>query len=573
MVEEGARAASFEFVVIGDTRPRFASENFGVFEGLLEQINQARPALVINLGDLIYGYGLRKEKQWDRYEQVVAKCAVPYYQLPGNHDTFSKAARRVYGQRFGKFYQSFDYFGCHFVLLDTCEETRWGYLGPRQLDWLKTDLQTNRLRPVFVFTHYPLWEAERIKAQYHEFWVQTLHPLFRDSGVKAVFGGHYHCYGPTREIDGIRYFVTGGGGAELRPEYRKSGGQHHFVKVKVTGEDFDLRVVTSHGELTDLQADIMGGFLFADRHTSRIGLARGTGDLREGITGSITLDNPYKDWLVGKATWQVDPSSFAVQPATFEIRAPPGGTARLEYLLKALKPAASLQSLPWLEFQVAAGARQHRFHREVVLTESLRAPFLAAPLTLDGSLPEWTLAPALGGAVSMKAGLEVRALHDRDTLYLAVSVPKPDQVAQVEEEEEAFPDDLLIGIAGRVHETEFGRDLIRLGFTRNGSKTEVHDRTPGQKPDSLAPAVRAASRPEAGRLTFEAAIPMKLLTPLKSAGRTHLVLSLSAPVPKDGSEINEPDSPKRNSFAYQVRYGGDTLVPVQFVELTLEGKP
>jgi hypothetical protein len=564
-------AESFEFVVIGDTRPRFESEDFRIFEGLLQKINEAKPALVINLGDLIYGYGMRKEKQWDLYQQVVRRCEVPYYQVPGNHDTFSREARRVYGQRFGKFYQSSDYGGCHFVLLDTCESTRWGYLGPKEMEWLKADLQTNQLRPVFVFTHFPVWEAERIKPQYHDFWTETLHPLFREFGVKAVFGGHYHCYGPTREIDGIRYFVTGGGGAELLPDYRKSGGEHHFVKVRVTGEDFDLRVVTSRGELTDLEADIMGGFLFGDRHTSRVGVGKGAGDLREGIRGAIVLENPYKEWLTGTARWQVDPSSFQMRPQTMEVRIPPGGGTRLQFELKALKPAASLHSLPRLEFQVRAGGREHRFHRELVLTDTLRTPLLPEPVTLDGRLGEWRLAPSLEVGISVATKTEVRAFHDRDRLYLAVTGPKLEPAA--EEEEEAFPDDLLLGIAARLSGTEFGRDIIRLGFTRNGSQTEVRDRTPGQKLGATVPGVRAASRESFGRVTFETSIPLKLLAPLKAAGKTHLVLSLSTPAPRQESESNEQVNPSRNSFAYQVRYGGDALIPVHFIELILEGKP
>jgi predicted MPP superfamily phosphohydrolase len=214
-----ASAGDFEFAVIGDTRPRFESESFRPFEGLITKINTLNPASVVNLGDFIYGYGFpSKEKQWDKYQAVIKTIHVPYYQVPGNHDTHSKAARLIYGRRFSKFYQSFDYNDAHFVLLDNTENQRWGYLGPAQLAWLRRDLQETRARSVFVFLHFPMWEPERITPEYYEFWAQTLHPLFKESRVRAVFGGHYHTYGPTREFDGIRYFITGGGGAELRPE-------------------------------------------------------------------------------------------------------------------------------------------------------------------------------------------------------------------------------------------------------------------------------------------------------------------------------------------------------------------
>ena len=149
-------AGDFQFVVIGDTRPRFESESFRPFEGLITKINALKPALVVNLGDLIYGYGpASKEKQWDKYEAVIKTVQVPYYQVPGNHDTHSKDARRIYGRRFGKFYQSFDYGDCHFVLLDNTEDERWGYLGPAQLEWLRNDLKQTQARAVFVFLHFP----------------------------------------------------------------------------------------------------------------------------------------------------------------------------------------------------------------------------------------------------------------------------------------------------------------------------------------------------------------------------------------------------------------------------------
>jgi hypothetical protein len=71
-------AGEFEFVVIGDTRPRFESESFRPFERLITKINALKPALVVNLGDLIYGYGVpSKEALWDKYQAVAKTAAAP----------------------------------------------------------------------------------------------------------------------------------------------------------------------------------------------------------------------------------------------------------------------------------------------------------------------------------------------------------------------------------------------------------------------------------------------------------------------------------------------------------------
>jgi hypothetical protein len=560
------RAAEFEFVVIGDTRPRFESQDFRLFQGLIGKINTIQPALVINLGDLIYGYGPHsKEKQWDKYQQVIRAIVPPYYQVPGNHDTHSKAARRLYGRRFGRFYQSFDYQDWHFVLLDNTEQQRWGYLGPAQLAWLKEDLQATRARGVFVFLHFPVWEPERITPEYYAFWEQTLHPLFRDSRVRAVFGGHYHTYGPTREFDGIRYFITGGGGAELRPEYKKSGGQHHFLRIKVSAGSFDTRVVTERGELTDPEADVMGGLLFAARNVSRIGIKRGAQDLKEGVNFSISIHNPYPTTLTGQADWILDTSTFSVEPKSVSLQIPLGGRQQHSFNLKLLKDNATLLSLPRLEFDVRAGAYHHRFHREVRLLDDLGVPYQRSTPTLDGRLADWEGIPVLKLVQEPRLGAEIETCYDAAMLYLAVTVPT---VEAEEEEELGFKDDLQIGLAHRAGQADFGPDFLRLGFSC--AAHEAWNRTAGRKSEGAVAGVKCSSRAQGGRTSYEIAVPLGLLQGLKPEAGEHLILNLSFPLPDGGANELEPAEPGPNTFAYRVRYGNDAHVPVHFVELTFE---
>jgi Calcineurin-like phosphoesterase len=563
-------AGEFEFVVIGDTRPRFESQDFRPFEALIAKIDTLNPALVINLGDLIYGYGPRsKEKQWDKYQQVIKGIGPPYYQLPGNHDTHSKQARKVYGRRFGSFYQSFDYQDCHFVLLDNTEKERWGYLGPAQLEWLKADLKQTRARSVFVFLHFPVWEPERITPEYYEFWAQELHPLFKWFRVRAVFGGHYHAYGPTREFDGIRYFITGGGGAELRPEYKKSGGEHHFVKVKVSGDAFDIRVVIERGELTDPEADVMGGLQFAARNVSRIGIKPRSQDLKEGVTFSVSIDNPYQATLIGKAEWVLDASAFSVEPRDVSLQIPAGGKQQHSFTLKALKDTATLQSLPRLEFNLAAGGHRYRFHREVRFLEELSTPYRRAAPVLDGQLADWEGAPLLKLGQNPKLGAELRSCFDTANLYLAVGIPVAKAEAE-QEEELGFQDNLQVGLARRLGDTDFGPDFLRLGFSRNTQ--QAWNRTAGRKAEGAVPGIRSACRTEGGRTSYEIAIPLRLLKHLKMGAESRLILDLSFPLPDGGADTMEPPDPTANTFAYRVRYGNDSLVPVHFIELKLQQK-
>jgi hypothetical protein len=559
-------ADEFEFVVIGDTRPRFESEDFRQFESLIPKINALKPAFVINLGDLIYGYGpLSKEKQWDKYERVITAIEPPYYQAPGNHDTHSKEARRIYMRRFGKCYQSFDYGGCHFVLLDNTEAQRGGNIGPAEFAWLQEDLKRANGQPTFMFFHFPVWEPERVAPKYYEFWARSLHPLFKASGVRAVFAGHYHTYGPSREFDGIRYFITGGGGAELIPDYKKSGGEHHFVVVKVNRNQWDLRIVTERGELTDAEADVMGGLQFGDQNSSRIGFEAGAEDLKTGTEFSVSLRNPYADFLTGKASWVYDASSFKVEPHGATVEIAPGATQVFRFTLQALKDAATLQSLPRLEFNVMAGGRRRRFHRELLMVQKAATPYQRLAPTLDGQLGDWEGIPALTLSNRSNAQAQLRTLHTDDTLYLAVTIPT---VKEVEEDESAVIDALQIGIARRLDGASFSGDFLRLGFTpgMHGARNA----SPGHDGESLVPGVKSASAVERDRTNYEIAIPLRLLRHVKAGPEGGLVLNCSFRAPDAAGA--EPLQPQPNTFAYRVRYGGDALLPVYFVELSLEKK-
>jgi hypothetical protein len=561
-------ANDFEFVVIGDTRPRFESESFRPFESLIGRINASKPALVVNLGDLIYGYGpASKEKQWGKYEAVVKTILSPYYQVPGNHDTHSKEARRIYGRRFGKFYESFDYGDYHFVLLDNTEEERWGYLGPTQLSWLTNDLKETRARATFVFLHFPVWESERITPKYYELWARTLHPLFKKCRVRGVFAGHYHTYGPTREFDGIRYFITGGGGAELRPEYRKSGGEYHFLRVKVSRDAFDVRVVTEHGELSDPEADVMGGVQFAARNVSRIGIKPEGQDLSAGVTFNVSVQNPYTEVMTGQASWLLDASTFSVEPERTLLQIPAGGTRVYNFTLKAFQRTPVLQSLPQLEFNVVSGGKRHRFHREVRFVQETRSPYRAMAPTVDGNLSDWESVPALKLRERSQPEAELRSCYDAHSLYLALCVPT---FEADEAKESGFSDDLQIGMSRPLSKTDFGSDFLRLGF--DSGSVEPRDRTPGHKGDAAIRGISSVCGTLDGRTTYEIAVPLRLLKGLNAGPGNQTVLDISFPVPEPKPETETSTEPSVNTISYRVRYGSDSLVPVYFVELNLERK-
>lgn len=115
------------------------------------------------------------------------------------------------------------------------------------------------VRHVFVFFHQPPFSVGDFcgSAAEQGLWV----PEFAARGVRAVFTGHDHSY--QRLVrDGVRYFVTGGGGAPLHkqtahcPEHdrhalRKFVSAYHYLRVRVDGDRADLVAIGVDGEVLD----------------------------------------------------------------------------------------------------------------------------------------------------------------------------------------------------------------------------------------------------------------------------------------------------------------------------------
>jgi hypothetical protein len=319
--------------------------------------------------------------------------------------------------------------------------------------------------------------------------------------------------------------------------------------------------------LSDPDADVMGSLQFAARNVSRIGIKQGSSDLRNGVSFAVAIDNPYLETLMGQASWVLDASAFSVEPKSVSLQIPPGGSQQHNFTLKALKDTATLPSLPRLEFNVTAGGHRHRFHREVRLLEEVRTPYRRAAPVLDGQLGDWEDNPSVKLGQDPKLAAEIRTCYDRTTLYLAVTVPA---VMAAEEEELGFRDDLQIGMAHRLSNADFGADFLRLGFS--STKQEVWNRTAGRKRKGVVAGVRYVCRAQGGRTSYEIAVPLRLVKGVKAGVEGRLILDLSFSVPDGGVDVPEPAEPTANTFAYRVRYGNDSLIPVHFVELTLERK-
>lgn len=184
-------------------------------------IAKLKPEFVLAGGDLVFDVlatGPARAKQlFDLYQNTAKQIGAPIHSVPGNHDVYGLftesgvlASDPMYGKkmfedRIGKRYGSFDHKGWHFVLLDsifmTPERKYQGRIDDEQLDWLKGNLAAaGPKRPVIVLTHIPL--VSSVMQIVPDQWAdpstymvvnsKAVLSIMAPYNVKAVLQGHTH---------------------------------------------------------------------------------------------------------------------------------------------------------------------------------------------------------------------------------------------------------------------------------------------------------------------------------------------------------------------------------------------
>ncbi len=223
------------FVVVGDVRithmdplVRYYNPRFVALE---REINLLHPGAVFIIGDLVYGYTMDRDelvRQWKGFIDELKVLRPPFYLVPGNHEIFGERyAEELYRRFAGPTHWAKVIDGNLFIALNTDEVGYEDTISPSQFKFLLETLKKySGIKNKYILMHKPIWW----KYQDHRFWRESFHPLMVKYRVKAVFAGHYHEY-EYMERDGVKYIVTGGGGAE------QEGGDFigafpHFVLVE-----------------------------------------------------------------------------------------------------------------------------------------------------------------------------------------------------------------------------------------------------------------------------------------------------------------------------------------------------
>lgn len=385
MQAQDTGSSRFSFVVMGDTRHWTPIVQPATFKRILEEVNLLHPSFEIDCGDLILGYTTDPallQAEWDEFVATISRAKVPFVPVVGNHDVSYPPAYPFYERIVGPRTFSFDYGTSHFVCLSSEEPGAVSNVVGAQVDWLRADLAAHKnAQNIFVFMHQPAFQD-------HEGDWKAVEALLKEYPTRYVFAGHYHQY-YLREQNGIKYVVTGGGGAELS-EPDELGNFYEYLFVTVDGNDVHVAVIRPgrvHSEDIALWEDI----LEAREFPSRVSVsplfapagALGTQRVR------VTLLNPTDAPIEGIVRWLLPAEGWEVTPEIDKYEIGPRGKGELEFSVKLVSDAC-LESPATVFATYPYSSGLHTGSVKVPLLPIVVATVPATPPPkVDGDLSDW----------------------------------------------------------------------------------------------------------------------------------------------------------------------------------------
>jgi hypothetical protein len=240
----------FEVILLADPQPQSALEVDWFSDDIVSELIGTRARFGMTIGDILYD----DLTLFPRFNTIVGKIGIPWYNVPGNHEINYEAmddagSLETFKRNFGPPYYSFDYAEVHFVVLDNIHyygdgesdpgdfRRSGGYearIGKPQLDWLKRDLRrVPNERLVFVAMHAPL--ATNLSADRPEVNTQDrreLMKLLRGRPNLYAIAGHTHTtehlyFGKEDGFDGPgllhHHILTTGSGSWWSGPYDERG--------------------------------------------------------------------------------------------------------------------------------------------------------------------------------------------------------------------------------------------------------------------------------------------------------------------------------------------------------------
>lgn len=210
-------------VIYGDSRT-----GTDIHKKILALIMKRQPEAVFNVGDIVEDG--TKPEEWPVFNEITKelRANTNFYSVLGNHEKDSPLYYANFELPGNEQWYSVNFNKIHFIVLNSNKDLG---ANSEQYKWLENDLSNvgkDIKFKVAVFHHPPYSTGKHDEDELGL--RKSVVPLFEKYKVGAVFNGHDHSYERT-EVNGISYFVVGGGGAPLYPQTRKSDASKKFLSV------------------------------------------------------------------------------------------------------------------------------------------------------------------------------------------------------------------------------------------------------------------------------------------------------------------------------------------------------
>jgi hypothetical protein len=246
------------FAVLGDWGIGTVGQ-LAVAQQMLLAHKKAAYDFVITVGDNIYPYGNGKlfPLLFERPYQGLLQQKVKFYATLGNHDVIQGRQDQLQYPLFNM--NNRNYYSLargeglvEIFMLDT------NFYDNAQAAWLEKALSQSKALWKIAAFHHPLYSSARHHGSDYGL-RKVLEPLFVKYKVNVVLAGHDHTYERVKVQQGIRHFVTGGGGAcrpgdiVINSPFRESSLDqiNHFMLVEVSDKGIAFQTITEQGDLYD----------------------------------------------------------------------------------------------------------------------------------------------------------------------------------------------------------------------------------------------------------------------------------------------------------------------------------
>jgi len=261
------RAGVLRFAAFGDSGTNSTPQR-----AIADAIRRENPPvdLVLLTGDVVYPSGADSDydaKFFAPYSALLSR--VPFYSAIGNHDYETESGApylRVFSLPVNgppaltpETVYSFERDGALFLIHDT--NLSQDLVRARVAPWHLSTVKASRARfRIAAFHHSPYSSGLNSVTSHVARIRETYPPLFAQSGVDLVLGGHDHAYERSRPMDGVLYVTTGAGGASMysrigandySEHFYGEGGRHSYTTVDVSDKGLTLRQTDTAGCIVD----------------------------------------------------------------------------------------------------------------------------------------------------------------------------------------------------------------------------------------------------------------------------------------------------------------------------------